>query len=253
MKPRIVSGVYLTLHIVVLALLFPIALLLYLRQRFIVGGVAVQFIIPTMLHIVLSFLATFPSRRLPDTSRNELERRLLPLAFLNLSLMNIFLVIPFNAQRYILKIPYTFIGRLYIFAISFFFSLFLFLALFQFAINTSKFRTYISITFLANVLVAATLPLSVTLHIEEPSLWFSPYLYTIFALLALLAIISFIALALKERELFNLLENSSSVLIVLGNFLYVIRLESITMWIGLSLFAVGIILSIPRERFAQLQ
>ncbi|MGI6433163.1 MAG: hypothetical protein ACOXZ4_04825 [Sphaerochaetaceae bacterium] len=246
MKTPQIKVVYLVSHsLVTLLLLFASLHALFWRH-----GNGMLFPFAAIAHMLISYVGLFPSLKLPDTSRNEIERHLLPLLFLSLTLINAFVAIELTS-RYINP---SFWAKVHLFALIFSMLLLLLLGLFRTGINAGRLFQYTFTALLLSLLLAAMIPLSVPLNPFEPSVWMrQEKVYLIVLLLGLLALASFSFLLAREKDQYSRLRNISFCCIVLGNILYGSRLSLASVWAGVVLYAVGLVLGIPHQRFSQLQ
>jgi hypothetical protein len=68
-------------------------------------------------------------------------------------------------------------------------------------------------------------------------------------LLGGIAIFNYVALLSRERTQYTVFRSASLMAITLGNLLYI---DPRTTWLGILLFAIGIAMGIPKERFSQI-
>ncbi len=212
------------------------------------------FALPAFIHILISFLGMLPALLLPQTSRNSIERFLLPPIYMTITLLNIPVVVMYLFFKGASVIGFSVWGRVYLFALLFGAILLLFIGLFHFGINTGKLLQFTLIAAAGCMLLAILVPLSVALHPLDPIAWvMDKRFYGLPILLGILSIFNFVALLLRERTQHNLFRNMSLMLILVGNFLYLARFAIIVSWIGVAFFALGVLISVPRGRFSQIQ
>lgn len=263
MKSRYIQIATITIHGLLAIVLLYFAGILLIRQliptilntaAMPATSVTVRFLFPTFLHILFSFMGTLPSIRLADTSRNEIERNLLPPIFFSLTLVDIFILAPYMAMANNGVAGFSLIGRIHVFALLFAMTLLLLIGLFHIGINTSRLLQFPVLALAGCLLVASSVPLSVALNPTEPALWYADRLFMMVpATIGILAAFTYYALYHREQSQHNLLRSISFMCIALGNILYVGRWGVVSVWLGLLLFTAGILLGIPRDRFAPLQ
>lgn len=262
MKARHVKIPYIIIHGAFALVLLYLATTLYIRQvipsllysTVVAGGRSSSFLLQTICHIALSFAGALPALRLPDTSRNEIERTLLPPMYVSLTLVDIQVVGAYMAINASGGAGFTFIARTHVFALLFAMSLLLLMGLFHIGINTGKLIQFTLLAATGSLLIANMVPLSVALSPTEPAFWYAHRQFLLVpAALGLLGSFTYTTLYIRERTQHNLFRSISFAGIVLGNILYVTRWGSFSVWMGVLLFAAGIASGIPRDRFSQLQ
>jgi hypothetical protein len=213
----------------------------------------IPYIIPSLLHVILSFIGMIPALFLPETSRNEIERKLMPLMYIGITLTNI----PFLVYITVLHggvsnlvLP----ARIYLFAVLYSFMLMLFMGLFHLGINTSKITQFTLLGAAGCMLIVIMAPLSISAHPLEPNRWITDNTFSLLPLMmSVLAVFNYVALYIREKTQHILFRSGSISLVIIGHFLYLSRINTATVWIGILLFAAGIVIGIPRGRFSQLQ
>lgn len=208
----------------------------------------------TLLHILLSFIGMIPALYLPATSRNEIERALMPPLYLMMTLTNIPVLGFMTVLTYGGALPLSFIARIHIFAILFTGMLMLFMGLFHLGINTSKIRQFFLLTAAGCMLLASFVPISPATNPLDQRLWITDRRFMILpAIMGFLALFNYLALYIRERSQQILFRGVSVSFIIAGHTLYTVRPSSASVWIGLALIAGGFIVGIPRGRFSQIQ
>lgn len=262
MKARYVKIPYIVLHGMLALVLLWMTVTLLIRQVIPAllynpetqDGRSVRFLFQTACHIGLSFAGAIPSLRLPDTSRNQIERTLLAPMYLSLTLVDIQVVVAYVMLSKAGAASFSFLARTHVFALLFAMSLLLLMGLFHIGINTGKLIQFTILAATGSLLVAAVIPLSVALNPTEPALWYVDRQFLLVpATLGILGAFTYIALYARERTQHNLFRSISFTCIVLGNILYASRWGSFFVWMGILLFAVGVATGIPRDRFSRLQ
>lgn len=205
--------------------------------------------ITTIIHLVAAFVGSLALLRLPEDSRNETDRILLPIFYFAFSLSNIF-GLAFSPKA---VLSFSIIGKTYIFSISFAFFILLLFGLFHIGINKVKLFSFTSIAFLGAILLANIIPHSISLNINQRVMWFPKLSFPIFiGVLTVLSLINFIELYLRDTSRHNLIKLISMATIAIGSFLYVLRPNIYLLWASVVLFSVGVILSIPRNTYTTL-
>ena len=256
MNQRTVKTIYLIIHIFLTVALIIAVVPLLLQQILPVRSTEPQidYLVPVLLHLILSCLGMIPALNLPATGRNEIERDLLPLMYLMISLSDIpvasyALIHGFNGL-----ITLTFIARIHIFAVLFTVVLMLYMGLFHLGINTGKIVSFTVIAATGCLLLTSLVPLAVHLHPFAYERWVADNHFRILVvIMALLAIFNYVALAIRERTQHMIFRATSISLVIAGHLLYLSRAHAAAVWIGIILFAAGILVGIPRGRFSQLQ
>ncbi|MDD3365954.1 MAG: hypothetical protein PHS67_01680 [Sphaerochaetaceae bacterium] len=261
MKANFRKIVFLVLHgLLVLALALPAILLIL---RYIIPSLftstprtihsALYFVPPLLIHLLLSYLGMLPAIFLPRTSRNSIERSLLPPLYMTITLTDIPVVITYLYLSGQSSISFSFIGRIYLFAVLLSTMFLLYMGLFHFGINTGRLLQYILITIAGCLLVSMLVPLSVALDPLHPKNWFADkQFYWLPLFLGVLSAFNYIVLFLRENTQHNLFRYLSLLLILVGNFVYIARFNVIASWIGVVLYASGVLISVPRGRFSRL-
>ena len=212
------------------------------------------FLLPTLFHIILSFVGMIPALYLPATSRNEIERVLMPPMYLSMTITNIPVVVQVMIFRGMGVAGMTSIARLYVFAILFTAILMLFMGLFHLGINTSKIFSFTLLSALGCILIAVLIPLSVGTKPMDQTTWVSDNQFFLIPLiLGIIAGFNYIAIYLRERLQHTLFQSISLVLIITGHLLYLSHMNPTMTWLGVVVFALGIVIGIPRGRFSQIQ
>lgn len=263
MKLKTIKISYIVVHglLVIILLSFVTYLLLHrlIPETFNTGNrgrleTASSYLFPTLFHIILSFIGMIPALYLPATSRNEIERKLLPPMYLCMTLTNVPViaqVITFNGMG---MIGLTTIARIHVFAMLFTSILLLFLGLFHLGINTGKIYQFTILAALGCLLITVLVPVTVSMYPMSPGRWISDRQFFLLPLiLGILAAFNYVALYLREPSYQTLFKSGSLMLIIFGHVLYQLRLNPATVWIGILLLACGIFIGIPRGRFSQLQ
>ena len=256
MNQRTIRITYIILHALLTVALIATIIPLLLQQVLPVRSKVphVDYLVATLLHLIFSFVGMIPALRLPATGRNEIERDLLPLMYLMISLSDIPVASYVLAYGFGGMIPLSYIARIYIFAVLFSVMLMLYMGLFHLGINTSKIVSFTIIAVTGGLLLVSMVPLSVNLHPVDHSRWVADNHFKLLVLLmGLLAIFNYVALAIRERTQHMLFRSISISLIITGNLLYLSRAHASVIWAGIILFAIGIFIGIPRGRFSQLQ
>ena len=210
--------------------------------------------VPTLLHIILSFVGMVPSLYLPDTSRNEIERRLLPPLFITITAIDISVVATFMFLTGVGSIGFTAIGRIHLFSILFSSTILLLIGLFHIGINTGKLLQFTLLSASGCLLIASLVPLSVAMYPMETSKWYADRQFLwVPAIMGVVSIVNYISLYLREQTQHNLFRSVSFTCIIVGNILYLTTLNAFFLWLGIALYGIGILLGIPRGRFSQLE
>lgn len=210
--------------------------------------------VPTLLHIILSFVGMVPSLYLPDTSRNEIERRLLPPLFITITIIDISVVATFMFLTGAGSIGFTAIGRIHLFSILFSSTILLLIGLFHIGINTGKLLQFTLLSASGCLLIASLVPLSVAMYPMETSKWYADRQFLwVPAIMGVVSIVNYISLYLREQTQHNLFRSVSFTCIIVGNILYLTTLNAFFLWLGIALYGIGIFVGIPRGRFSQLE
>ena len=212
------------------------------------------YLFPTLLHIILSFIGMIPALYLPPTSRNEIERKLMPPMYLSMTLSHIPVIAQVMAYKGTGFIGIGVIARLYVFATLFTMILMLFMGLFHLGINTSKIFQFTVLAALGSILITVLVPLSAALHPMDPSQWIvDRQFYFIPVGVGVLASFNYFAIYFREQSQHALFQSGSLILIIGGYLLHLLWINPTTVWVGTILFAIGIVIGIPRGRFSQIQ
>ena len=212
------------------------------------------FLLPTFLHIILSFIGMVPALYLPATSKNEIERVLMPPMYLSMTLTNIPVIVHAMAYREMGLIGMNPVARIYVFAILFTTILLLFMGLFHLGINTSKIFQFTLLAALGCILIAVMVPLSVAMNPMDQTMWITDRQFFLIPLLVgVIAGFNYLAIYLRERLQHSLFQSISIILIISGYLLNVSRMSGPMVWLGIIFFGIGIVIGIPRGRFSQIQ
>ncbi len=214
----------------------------------------VSYLPATGLHLLLTLAGTISALFLPMTSRNEIERDLMPPLFICMALTDIPIII-YLVSRGVLTLPcISCIARIAIFAVLFSGILMVYLGLFHLGINTGKIIPFAVLGAAGSLLISTTVPLSVARYPFEPSQWITNrQLIFVPLLFGILAIFNYIALYIRERTKHIMFRAISISLVIVGHLLYLHRVHPSMVWAGVVLFALGTVVGIPRGRFSQLQ
>ncbi len=206
-------------------------------------------LITTLIHLLVSLIGGLSLLRLPEDSRNEVDRFLLPLFYISLSLSNIY-VFAYSSKSFL---PFSIIGKTTLFSLTFAFFILLLFGLFHIGINKGKLFHYTIVSFLGSLFISNIVPVSIALNLADRQLWY-PTLPTFLFLgtLTLLALISFVELYLRDRSRHNLTRLLSLATVAIGSFLYIIRPNNFFLWASIVVFSFGVALSIPRTSYTSL-
>jgi hypothetical protein len=254
MKQRTVKIAYIISHgVLSLAL---ILMVLYLIVRHLIptnhtqGTPLSGYLVPTLLHLVLSFVGMIPALYLPATSRNDIERKLMPPMYITMTLMDIQVLLHLEIIGIFGYLGPTAIAKIHLFSLLFSSLMLLFIGMFHLGINTSRIFRYSLLAALGCVLFTLFVPLQVAVYPLERSLWVTDGKFLLVPiLLGGIAIFNYVALLSRERTQYTVFRSASLMAITLGNLLYI---DPHTTWLGILLFAIGIAMGIPKERFSQI-
>lgn len=214
----------------------------------------VSYLPAMMLHLLLTLAGTVSALFLPMTSRNEIERDLMPPLFICMALTDIPIVMYLISSGFLTISCISCVARIAIFAVLFSGVLMVYLGLFHLGINTGKIIPFTLLGAAGSLLISTTVPLSIALHPFEPSQWVTnQQLFFLPLLLGMLAIFNYIALYIRERTKHIMFRGLSISLVIVGHLLYLHRGHPSMVWIGIILFILGTVVGIPRGRFSQLQ
>lgn len=234
------------------SLVFLMGLLSFIPHLADPNAFPLTLIVVVIVHLVLTFIGSIPALRLSSNSRNEIDRILLPPYFLSLTLLNVFTLASFAVATSTTILPFSLIGKFYTFALAFSSIMPILIGLFHVGINKGRLVPYLLLTFLASILIAKMVPLSVALNPTQPHLWFPSSKFLLVPVgLGVIALVTFIFLYLREPSRQSFLRLVSFIAIVLANIIYILATTLVLSWVALVIFALGIVLSIPNTKFTQ--
>lgn len=205
------------------------------------------------IHLIISVVGMFLVLFFPYSLRNKVEILLLPLLFLVIALANTPAIVEYALTGNLMLTSLLPFARLYTFALLFFLVISLFLSLFLFGINSSRIPLYTLVAFTLAAFMALLIPTSPATAPHDPSLWIKGSLFFYISLmLIVLALAGFVLLIFREFTLNALLGYLSLSFIVVGNYLYFIAFGKVGAVVGLSFYALGVLIRLPRGRFSQL-
>lgn len=201
-------------------------------------------------HLALSLLGMFFILFFPYSLKDTVESVLLPLLFFVIILANIPQIMHYTISQGIFLYSLTLPAKFYLFALLFYLILALFLGIFHLGINVAKIPSYTIVALLLCAFVTMTLRISVALEPTEPLMWFSNSLFlNVTLVLIFLALFTLLVYFFRELSLHNALKLLSLALILVANYLYFI---AVVPTVALVMYALGVLLRIPRGRFSQL-
>jgi hypothetical protein len=263
MSQRTVKILYIAIHGILALLLSGLALFIFLHQLIptqfaFIGEVKAAPEVPyagqTVLHIILSFVGMIPALSLPATSRNEIERALMPPMFLMMTLTNVSVIGFMTVLTTGGTIALTTIARIHLFAVLFATMLMLFMGLFHLGINTSKITQFSLLAAAGCLLIASLVPIAPALNPLDQRLWIIDRRFMILpSIIGVIAIFNYLALYLRERSQHILFRGVSISLIIAGHTLYTLRPGTVVVWLGIMLLTGGFIVGLPSGRFSQIQ
>ncbi len=206
-----------------------------------------------LIHLIISVVGMFLVLFFPYSLRNKVESLLLPLLFLAIPLANTPAIVEYALAGELMITSLLPFARLYTFAHLFFLIISLFLGLFLFGVNSSRIPLYSLVAFILAAFLALMIPTSPATAPHDPSLWIKGSLFFYITLvLVVLALSGFVVLFFRELSLNSLLGYLSLSFIVVGNYLYFVAFGKSGAVVGLSLYALGVVIRLPRGRFSQL-
>jgi hypothetical protein len=207
----------------------------------------------TFIHLIFSVIGMFLVLFFPYSLRNKVESNLLPLLFLVIPLANVPAIVEYALLGELSISTLHPFAQLFTFAQLFFLVVALFLSLFHFGINTSRIPLYTVVAFILVAFLALLIPTTPAIAPHNPALWIKGSLFFhITLLLVVLAIVSFVVLFFRELTLNSLLSYLSLSFIVAGNYLCFVAYGRSGALVGLALYALGVVMRLPRGRFSQL-
>ncbi len=207
----------------------------------------------TFIHLIFSVVGMFLVLFFPYSLRNKVESLLLPLLFLVIPLANVPAIVEYALTGELMLTTLLPFAQLFTFAQLFFLVVSFFLSLFHFGINTSRIPLYTVVAFILVAFLALLIPTAPAIAPYNPALWIKGSLFFYITLiLAVLAIFSFVVLFFRELTLNSLLGYLSLIFIVAGNYLCFVAYGKSGALVGLALYPLGVLMRIPRGRFAQL-
>lgn len=208
-----------------------------------------QILFPSIVHLVISCIGAVPPLFLPQNSRNEVERRLLPLLFFAFALSDVPIFVISSLFGTFSFLPFSVISRVYVFSLLFSTLLLLFSALFHLGINTSKLSQFILLGLVIALLIASLVPLSVAGFPLQINQWISgPLFIILLAILNIISCVNYMIIYFRERSRHNLLRCGGFVFLSVANILLMTRSGLYAIWTGVLFYAAGVLLVSLRGR-----
>jgi hypothetical protein len=211
------------LSVFLITMLFQTATLILIPNRISLGStqsmrpILNSYIFPISLHIILSLIGSIPLY-LQTTSRNDMEKKLLPLLLLVLTLADI-RILPWHLllTGNTLLDP-TLISTIYRFSQIFGVFLLLLAGMFQQGLNAIKYGQFLMFGSAISLLVALLAPDSAYgVSLTEAPILIDSALRSMLLIMEALACLNFIVVYIKESNQQNLIRGLGFLLLILGN------------------------------------
>ncbi|NCB01494.1 MAG: hypothetical protein EOM67_04900 [Spirochaetia bacterium] len=263
MKSKVIKGLYIGTFGLFSLLLILLMVSLLLRKSMmqpietsvnrLLETISPSYLASTILFIGATFVGFLNALLLPPTSRNEVEKIILPIAFISFS----FLIMP-NIINYLLilhlyEISFSFLVRLYLFAAYFSFALLVVSGIFSLGINSSKMGRYILLVGVLALYVTNMMRLDVASFPQQSLKWTDSLMFiSTLSVIAIVSILNYWAIYARESTQHNMLKAIRIMLILIGIMGFISFPESIVSLVSVGIYTVGVFFGLSRRRFNQL-
>ena len=212
-----------------------------------------NYTIGSIVFVIGTYIGLIHSITLPSSSKNDIEKIVLPVVFFCFALLNIPSLVNYFLLNNIHLLPLSIIGKGYIGIAFFSFSLMVLLGIYTLGINTSKMYHHIILVGLLILFIVTLIPMNTSLYPQEYLKWSNPFLFiTILALLTALSLFNMWSVYIKESTQHNLLRAVRLTLIQVGALGFIVFPAPYTNYFFVFMYIVGITIGFSRERFSQL-
>ncbi len=207
----------------------------------------------SLLFVLGSAIGVIASLRLRPTSKNEVEKMILPVTYSFITLFSLPMISFFLIMEQRAVANPIFLEKLYTAILVLVFSFFVISAVFQLGMNSSKVYRFLWIVPLSSVWISTLIPPftqqeSASLHAAAlPSA-----VILIITILALVALASYWGLYLSKMSRFNLMKALKTSFVLLGAYLFVVGTHAGIEIAGSLLYMIGTSLGFYRGRSNQL-
>ena len=211
------------------------------------------YLIATIIMLMANFIGFINSLSLPPTSRNEVEKIILPIVFISFSLLIMPSFINYLLIGHIFAISFTFLARLYLFSAYFSFSLLVISGIFSLGINSSKMGRYIILIGVLALFIASMMDLNIVLYPQQSIKWTNREMFlSSLSVIAVVSCINYWAIYVKESTQHNMLKAMRIMLILIGTIGFISFPESVLSLVSALFYTVGVFFGLSRRRFNQL-
>ncbi len=263
MKRRVIKSIYIGLFgLFILSMVLLISSLL-LRILFIspidssatrlIKNISDLYVGSSIILLIATFIGFVNSLSLPPTSRNEVEKIILPIVFISFSFLIIPSVINYLLVNRIYTMSFTFLARLYFFFAYFSSSLLVISGMFSLGINSSKMGRYILFIGVLSFFIASMMDVDIASYPQQSMLWTNREMFiSTLSVIAGVGCINYWAIYIRESTQHNMLKAMRIMLILLGVIGFISFPESIISLISVFLYTIGVLFGLSRKRFNQL-
>ncbi len=212
-----------------------------------------NYLIATLILILATLIGFINSLSLPPTSRNEVEKIILPIVFTLFTFLTMPTIVKYLLINHQFTISFTILVRFYLFSVYFSFTLLVISGIFSLGINSSKISRYILLLALLSLFIATLMHLNVASYPLQSLKWADSSIFiSTLSLIGFIAIGNYFAIWVRESTQHNMLKALRILLIVVGILGYIFFPESIASLISTIIYTIGILFGLSRKRFNQL-
>ena len=211
------------------------------------------YLVSTIVILIASFIGFINSLSLPPTSRNEVEKALLPVVFVSFSFLAIPSLVNYLLVGHIFTISFIFLARLYLFTAFFSFALLVVSGIFSLGINSSKMGRYILLIGVLALFVTTMMELNISLYPQHSIRWTNKIVFIpVLSLIAIVSCINYWAIYVRESTQHNMLKALRVMLILIGAIGFISFSTPVLSLISSLFYTVGVFFGLSRRRFNQL-
>lgn len=263
MSNRVIKSLYIGLFGLFILLMILLVLSLLMRVVMVqpvdsftnrlLLNISPLYLIATIIMLISTFIGFINSLSLPPTSRNEVEKIILPIVFISFSFLIMPSIINYLLVGRIFVISFTYLARLYLFSAYFSFSLLVISGIFSLGINASKMSRYILFIAVLTIFIASMMDLDIASFPQRSMMWTNRImLISSLSVIAVVGCINYWAIYVRESTQHNMLKAVRIMLILVGIVGFISFPESIISLISILFYTVGVFFGLSRKRFNQL-
>ncbi|MDC7244740.1 MAG: hypothetical protein PQJ47_02345 [Sphaerochaetaceae bacterium] len=210
-------------------------------------------IITAILFAAGTYIGEIHSLLLPSTSKNDVDRTILPIVFFFFSLLYIPTLVGYLQVNSLYIFPLALFGKIYIGSAFYSFVLLVLTGIYSVGINASKMYQHIIVTAVISLFIVSLIPVNSALYPLEYLRWTSSTLFiSVISVLTALSVFTIWSVNKKESTQYSLLRSIRLTLIQIGAAGYILTPHSRINYLCIALYLAGIGLGFYRDRFSQL-